>query len=187
MKFTTRPLTIADSREVQACYDSQPKLMLVEKRPDEPPYSGVFEQLLLTGCMAFGAYADDELRAFSVFWLWPTLPASTLVLAVNRPDGMLYNPQRSGLQAALDAGLTHMEADGRTSVYFARSAAARWKHSIIKRRLGRLGEYNASAVERIQRGQHSRFPAFNQLVLGGCAVRGDATIVHAVAPQVGDF
>jgi hypothetical protein len=109
------------------------------------------------------------------------------VLAVSRPDGALYNPERSGLQAVLDAGLAHMEADGRASVHFARSGARRWKHSTIQKRLGRLGEYHASAVERIPAGQPSRFPDFNRFVLGGSLVRGDAVMVHAVAPQVGDF
>jgi len=187
MKFTTRPLSIADSREVQACYDSQPKLMLIEKSPDEAPYAGVFEQLLLTGCVAFGAYANDELRAFVVFWPWPSLPASTLVLMVNRPDGMIYNPERSGLQAALDAGIASMEAEGRSSIYFARAAGGRWKNSTIKRRLGRLSEYHFLAVERVEGGKLARFPAFNQLILGGRPLRGDAIIGHALAPQVGDF
>jgi hypothetical protein len=182
-----RRLEIADSQSVQDCYDSQPKLMLVEKSPNEAPYASTFQHLLFAGCVSFGAFDGHELKAFATFWPWPTLPASTLVLAVNRPDGMLYNPERSGLQAVLNAGLSHMEADGRTSVYFARSGARRWKHSLIKQRLGRLGEYHASAVERIPAGQGSRFEDFNRFVLGGRSVRGDAVMVHAVAPQVGDF
>lgn len=186
-QYQIRRLSIADFQDVQDCYDSQPKLMLVEKSPDEPPYAGTFQNLLLSGCVSFGAFDGHELKAFSVFWPWPTLPASTLVLAVNRPDGAIYNPERSGLQAVLDAGLAHMEADGRVSVYFARSGARRWKHSVIRKRLGRLSEYHASAVEHIAAGQLSKYQDFNRFVLGSHAVRGDAVMVHAVAPQVGDF
>lgn len=186
-QYQIRRLEVADSQSVQDCYDSQPKLMLVEKPPNEAPYANTFQHLLFAGCVSFGAFDGLQLKAFSTFWPWLTLPASTLVLAVNRPDGMLYNPERSGLQAVLNAGLAHMEADGRSSVYFARSGAKRWKHSLIKQRLGRLGEYHASSVERILAGQVSHYADFNRFVLGNRPVRGDAVMVHAVAPQTGDF
>lgn len=183
----TRQLSLADAQAVQACYDSQPKLMLIEKGENDPPYADIFNHLLRSGCIAFGVYDSQELKAFSVFWPWPHMPAATLVLAVNRPDGALYNPQRSGLQAALDAGLAHLESEGRSSVYFVRSAAKRWKHSVIRNRLGRLGEYHSVAIEKIPAGALSRFNDFNRLILGGRPVRGDAILVHSVVPQNGDF
>ena len=185
--LTTRQLTLSDAQSVEDCYDSQPKLMLIEKNEGDPPYSSIFNHLLNSGCIAFGTFDGDTLKAFAILWPWPTLPASTLVLIVNRPDGMTYNPERTGLRSALDAALKCMEMQGRTSVYFARSAARQWKNSTIKKRLGRLSEYHTIAAERILANRPSCFPDFNRFILGGRPVRGDAIIVHALAPQSGDF
>jgi len=186
-QYQIRRLSIADSQDVQDCYDSQPKLMLVEKSSDEPPYAGTFQNLLFSGCVSFGAFDGATLKAFCVLWPWPNLPASTIVLAVNRPDGAIYNPERTGFRAALDAGLAHVEADARTSVYFARSAKRQWNNRATTRRLGRLAEYQARPVETIAGGCLSRFQDFNRFILGGRAIRSDAVIIHATAPHIGEF
>jgi hypothetical protein len=185
--FHTRQLRADDAASVQSVYDSQPKLMLAPKRAGEPPYASTFTQLLASGCVAYGAFAADQLTAFVVVWPWPDLPVSSLVLFCSRPDGMVYNPSRTGLAQAMDACLHTLEAEQRFTLYFVRSSGGRWRHSVVRRRFGRFGQYDARPVEVLSAGQRSKFPGINARLLNGAAMRADCAIIVATAPTDQDF
>jgi hypothetical protein len=187
IQFQTKQLQIADAQSVQDCYDSQPKLMLAPKTVGERPYAETFRALMQSGCIAYGAFKDDVLMAFCVVWPWPSQPTSTLVLFVNRPTGALFNPRTSGLQAAIDGALFHLEQLGYSALYFARAKSDRWKNSVVTRRIGRLGEYHAIPAEIIPSGGHSRYHDVNNYVLGRTPVRREAVLVLAVKPYDEDF
>jgi hypothetical protein len=186
-EIKSRQLTLADALAVQGCYDSQPLIMLTTKIPDAPPYAQTYSHLLSTGCLAFGSFINEQMTAFVVVWPWPDLPASTLVLFCSRPDGKIFNPERTGLRAAMDATLRSLETRGYRTLYFVRSSGGRWKHSTILKRFGRFAEYSASPIEQLQAGQRSRFAGVNQRVLGGSSVRAQAAVIVAVAPAAEDF
>lgn len=183
----TRRLSKADTLAVQACFDSQPKVMMGFKDPNRKPYADIFEALIQSGCVAYGTWHKNILQAFVIVWPWPFLPASTVVMGCNRPNGQIYNPSRSGLKTSFDACLSHMESDGRMSVYFVRSSGKAWKNSTITKGLGRFEQYRCTVAERIQIGQISKYQGFNQLVLGNQPVSSNAVIVAAVAPMTQDF
>lgn len=183
----SRQLSAADADLVEECYDSQPRLMLAPKRPGATRYSATFRSLLASGCVAFGAFRDGVLVAFSVAWPWPHLPVATLVIWVCRPTGTIYNPERSGLRHALDAALAHVEALGVWSTYYVRADKGAWTRSRVIRGLGRHAEYRHVPVERIARGDLSRYQDFNRLVLGGMPVPRDAVIVQGLRPHDDDF
>lgn len=185
--FQTRQLGLADALEAQSCYDSQPKLMLAPKSENERPYAETFRALMGSRCIAYGAFKDGVLAAFCVVWPWPSQPTSTLVLFVNRPTGSMFNPRASGLQAAIDACLFHLERLGHSALYFARARSDRWKNSVVTRRIGRLGEYHALPAEIIPAGALSRYPDVNNYVLGRTPVRREAVLVLAVKPHDEDF
>lgn len=186
-KFSVMRLTGADAVAVQEVYDSQPKLMLVKKRPDAPPYAGTFISLLSSGCYAYGAFKDGKLHAFTVFFAWPWLPATTLVLACNRPTGTIYSPVKSGLQVVFDAGLAHAENESRYMVFTVRSAESKWNHkTMVSLKLGRFNEYRSTVAEHIAAGNKSKFEAINQMVLGNRPVSADAFLICAVAPWGND-
>ena len=185
--FQIKQLTLADAQDVQSCYDSQPKLMLSPKTKGEQPYAWTFQSLIQSGCIAYGAFKDGVLAAFCVVWPWPSQPTSTLVLFVNRPTGSAFNPRSSGLQAAIDGALFHLEQTGRSALYFARAKSDRWKNSVVTRRIGRLGEYHAIPAEIIPSGRLSKYPDINNYVLGRTPVRREAVLVLAVKPHEEDF
>lgn len=186
-QFNVRQLNSGDAAAVQDVYDSQPKLMLVKKRLDAPPYAGTFRSLLSSGCYAYGAFKDDKLQAFTVFFAWPWLPATTLVLACNRPTGTIYNPVKSGLQIVTDAALAHAEKDSRYMLFFVRAAKEKWSHeTIVSPKLGRFNEYRSTVAEHIAAGNKSKFEAINQMVLGNRPVSADAFLICAVAPWGND-
>jgi hypothetical protein len=183
----SRRLDASDADLVEECYDSQPRLMLAEKRPGATRYAIVFRGLLASGCIAYGAFRDGVLVAFCVLWPWPGLPVATMVIFLSRPTGSIYNPERSGLRYAIDAALAHVEALGVWSIYYVRADSERWRRSRVTRGLGRHGEYRLVPVERIARGSLSRYPDINRLVLGGMPVPGDAVIVQGLRPYDDDF
>jgi hypothetical protein len=185
--FVTRQLTAEDAADVQACFDSQPKVMMEIKRGDRQPYADTFLHLVRSGCVAFGAWREAELQAFSIVWRWQSMPTATIVMSCNRPTGGLYNPIKSGLQASLDACLLHMEGAGCRVFYYVRSSGKAWRSSTAKRNHGRFGQYSFTAAEKIGKGQTSQYPAFNQMILGGRPVSADAVIVAAIAPMDQDF
>lgn len=189
MTFTTRRLTVADALAVQACYDSQPRLMLAQKSEMEAAYSGVFCGLLASGCAAFGAHdaASNDLRAFCIVWKWPDLPIGTLVLFANKPDGKPFNPQRTGLAQAVDAALDHLCELGAPTVYFIRAESSKWKNSTVTRRFGKLGASLAAPVEHIKAGSLSRSEGINACVLGGKPPRVDSVLVCVTRAADGDF
>jgi hypothetical protein len=137
--------------------------------------------------VAYGAFDGDVVQAFCVVWPWPTLPASTLVMACNRPDGKIYNPQRSGFSATLDACIRHMERDGRRIAYYVRSSGRAWKNSTAQRGLGIFEKYRCTVAEHIPIGCVSKHSDFNRFVLGNIPVSSDAVVIAAVAPMDGDF
>jgi hypothetical protein len=187
--FTTRRLTVADAHAVQACYNSQARLMLALKPDDEAPYSQVFCDILASGCVAFGAHDDvtNDLRAFCVVWKWPGLPIGTLVLFVNKPDGKPFNPQGTGLAAAVDAALEHLHQAGAPTVYFIRSASRKWTNAKVTRRFGRFGTALAAPVEYIKAGCVSQHDGINACVLGGRPARVDSVLVCVTRAADGDF
>lgn len=180
-------LTALDAEAVQGCFDSQPKLMMTIKNPGREPYARTFRSLLASGCVSYGLRADDEIRAFCVVWPWPSMPASTIVLACNRPIGQIYNPQRSGLQATLDACLRAMESEGRRIAFFVRSTGRAWKGGTAQKGTGRLAEYFCTVAERIPAGRLSRYSDYNRYVLGNHPVPSDAVVVVAAAPMDPDL
>ncbi len=187
--FTTRQLTVADAHAVETCYDSQPRLMLALKPDDEPPYSQVFSELLASGCVAFGAHDEttDDLRAFCVVWKWPGWPIGTLVLFVNKPDGKPFNPEGTGLAAAVDAALDHLFEIGVPTVYFIRSASKKWTNAKVTRRFGKFGASLAAPVEYIKAGTLSQHDGINACVLGGRPPRVDSVLVCVTRAADGDF
>ena len=179
----TRLLTVFDAAEVESVYDSQPKLMLIPKAPGALPYGKTFVSLLNSGCYAYGSFLGNHLQAFAVFYPWPHLPATTLVLATNRPTGSIYNPQQSGLTAVFDAGLLHAETDARCMLFTVRSAAKKWNHNtMVSPKLGRFYDYRSTVAERLPKGQQSKFASINQLVLNSRPVLTDSFLICAIAP-----
>jgi len=185
--FVTRQLTAEDAEDVQVCFDSQPKVMMEIKRHDRQPYADTFLSLIKSGCVAFGAWEDGDLKAFSIVWRWQSMPTATIVMSCNKPTGGLYNPIKSGLQASLDACLLQMEGEGCRVFYYVRSSGKAWRSSTAKRNHGRFGQYSFTAAEHISKGDMSRYPTFNQMILGGQPVSADAVIVAAIAPMDQDF
>jgi hypothetical protein len=187
VSFEVRLLQLADAQAVQDVYDSQPKLMLVEKRKDAPPYADTFKSLLSSGCYAYGAFNSGILCAFSVFFVWQGLPATTLVLSCCRPTGGVYRPEKSGFAAALDAAIFHAEQDSRYMIFAVRSANKKWDHhTVVSPRVGRFYEYRSTVAERIAAGSLSKFHAINQMVLGSRPVSADAVLICAIAPWGND-
>lgn len=186
-QYQTRRLLISDADIVERCFDSQPRLMLAPKRLESRQYAATFRNLIMSGCIAYGAFRDDTLAAFSIIWPWPNLPASTLVLTANRPSGMLFNPVRSGFAAAQDAALAHMEAEGRTMLIYVRSANRKWTRDKTHKLSGRIGEYHVAPAERIAAGSLSRHDSINRFVLGNTPVASDAILVTAIRPFPDDF
>lgn len=186
-KSNVTRLIASHAEAVQDCFDSQPKVMMTTKKPGREPYAQTFCNLIESGCVAYGLFDGDVIQAFCVVWPWPTLPASTLVMACNRPDGKIYNPQRSGFSATLDACLGDMERDGRRIAYYVRSSGRAWKNSTAQKGHGRFGEYHCTAAEHIPIGCVSKYSDFNRFVLGNMPVSSDAVVIAAVAPMAGDF
>ncbi len=187
VSFEVRRLQLADAQAVQDVYDSQPKLMLVKKRSDAPPYADTFKSLLSSGCYAYGAFSGEELRAFAVFYFWPWLPATTLVLACCRPTGGIYNPEKSGIAAVFNAGLAYAEADSRYMLFTVRSAQRKWSHdTMVSEKMGRFFEYRSTVAERIPAGGQSKFDLINQLVLNARPVSSDVFLICAIAPWGND-
>lgn len=185
--FQIRRLLVSDADIVEECFDSQPRLMLAAKRIEPQQYGAAFRNLIMSGCVAYGAFRDDVLMAFCVVWPWPDLPVATMVIFLNRPTGGTYNPERSGLRYAIDAALEHIEALGCWSIYYIRADDRKWKRSRIVQGLGRLGEYQLVPAERIACGSWSRYPSINGLVLGGSPVPTDAVLVQGLRPYSEDF
>jgi hypothetical protein len=186
-QYQVRRLLISDADIVEECFDSQPRLMLAPKSLEPRQYAATFRNLIMSGCVAYGAFRDDVLAAFSIVWPWPNLPASTLVLTANRPNGMLFNPARSGFSAAQDAALAHMEAEGRTMLIYVRSANPKWTRDKTHKLSGRIGEYHVAPAERIAAGSLSRYDSINRFVLGSSPVHSDALLVTAIRPFADDF
>jgi len=176
-----------DAEAVKDCFDSQPKVMLETKRLDREPYDMTFKNLIRSGCTAYGMVNDGVVQAFSIVWPWPSMPASTIVMACNRPDGKIYNPKRTGLSASLDACLIEMEQQERRISYYVRSSGKAWKNSTAHKGHGRFGEYQCTAAEHISQGCASRYSDFNKFILGGRPVSSDAVIIVATAPMNRDF
>lgn len=185
--FHLSRLNAQHATAVQSCFDSQPKVMMALKKPGQRPYANTFLFLLASGCVAYGQWDGNQLRAFSIVWPWPTAPASTLVMGCNRPTGRPYNPIQSGLQASVDACLLHLENNGRRVLYFVRSSGRAWKNSTATRNQGRFGEYLFTAAEHIPQGNVSQYSDFNRFVLGNQPVSSDAVVVAALAPMKGDY
>lgn len=183
----TRRLSRVDALAVQACFDSQPKVMMWFKDSNRKPYADTFQALIQSGCVAYGTWHEDILQAFVIVWPWPFLPASTVVMGCNRLTGQIYNPRRSGLKASFDACLIHMESDSRMLVYFVRSSGKAWKNSTITKGLGRFEQYQCTVAEHIKIGHTSKYQGFNQLVLGNQPVSSNAVIIAAIAPMTQDF
>jgi hypothetical protein len=80
-----------------------------------------------------------------------------------------------------------LEQTGRSALYFVRARSERWKNSVVTRRIGRLGEYNAVPAEIIPAGRLSRYNDINNYVVGRIPVRRDAVLVLAVKPYDADF
>lgn len=172
---------------VQACFDSQPKVMMAIKKPGRAPYADTFLSLLESGCVAYGMFDGELVQAFTIVWPWPTMPASTIVMGCNRPSGGIYNPRRSGFQATFDACLSEMEADHRRLTYHVRSSGTAWKDSTMRKGVGRFEQYHRTAAEYIQAGCISKYNDFNRFVLGGNPVNSNAVIVAGSAPMEADF
>ena len=172
---------------VQSCFDSQPKVMLEKKKVGREPYSETFLNLVESGCTSYGVFNNDVLQAFCIVWPWPSIPASTMVMACNRPDGKIYNPQRSGFSTTLEACLLEMERGDRRITYYVRSSGRAWKNSTAQKGHGRFGEYQCTAAEHIKQGQMSKYSDFNRYILGSRPVSADAVVVAAIAPMDRDF
>ena len=183
----TRQLTLADAEDVQRVYDSQPRIMLRDKEPDEPAYAGVFRSHLLTGCISYGAFSGEELRAFCTVWQWPGLPIGTLVLFVNMPAGSVFNPERTGLAAAVDAATDHLAKNGAPTVYFIRANSKKWKNSRVTRNFGVFGASFSRDVEYIAAGNLSKNEGINMYVLGNNPPKADAVLVCVMRKPLGDF
>lgn len=177
----------AHASEVQACFDSQPKVMMAAKQPGRAPYADTFLSLLDSGCVAYGVFDGELVQAFTVVWPWPNMPASTIVMGCNRPSGGIYNPRKSGFQATFDACLLEMEAGHRRLTYHVRSIGTAWKDSTMKNGVGRFEHYHRTAAEYIQAGCISKYNDFNRFVLGGNPVNSNAVIVAGSAPMDADF
>ena len=187
VSFAVRQLNLADAQAVQEVYDSQPKLMLVKKHSDAPPYADTFASLLSADCYAYGAFSNNELRAFAVFYLWPRLPATTLVLACCRPTGGVYRPEKSGIAAVFDAGLAHAERNSRYMFFTIRSANKKWNHdTMVSEKMGRFFQYRSTVAERIPAGERSQFDLINQLVLNSQPASTDVFLICAIAPWGND-
>jgi hypothetical protein len=180
-------LTASDAIDVQACFDSQPKVMMAVKQPGRDPYAGTFTNLLRSGCVAYGALSGDLVQAFTIVWPWPSLPASTIVMGCNRPTGGIYSPRKSGFQATFDACLLEMESDQRRLTYHVRSSGTAWKDSTLAKGVGRFEHYRRTVAEQIPAGSLSRYSDFNRFILGSRPVSANAVIIAAVAPMDGDF
>lgn len=187
MGFSVRKLQVVDAADVQKCYDSQPRLMLVEKRPTDPPYASVFREHMISGCQSFGAFDEHGLAAFCTVWKWPELPICTLVLFVARKGPATFNPEASGLAAAVDAALDAMEALGAPTAYFVRAESTKWRNSRVTTKFGKFGASYATPVERIPAGALSKHAAINQLVLSGKPVPRDAVLVSVMRRPESDF
>lgn len=183
----TRRLNLADAAAVQVVYDSQPRVMLREKEPSEVAYEGVFRNHLLSGCISYGAFLGAELLAFCTVWPWPGLPIGTLVLFVNKPNGAVFNPEKTGLAAAVDAALDHLAADGVPTVYFVRAQSKKWKNSRVTRNFGTFGESFSRDVEYINAGSLSKNAGINAYVLGNSPPKADAVLVCVMRKPLGDF
>lgn len=186
-QYQVRRLFIHDADIVEECFDSQSRLMLAPKRLESGQYAATFRNLIMSGCVAYGAFRDDVLAAFSIVWPWPDLPASTLVLTANRPNGMLFNPARSGFSAAQDAALAHMEAEGRTMLIYVRSANPKWTRDKCLSLCGRIAEYHLAPAERIVAGSLSRYDSINRFVLGNSPIHSDGLLVTAIRPFTDNF
>lgn len=183
----TRQLTLSDAVDVQAVYDSQPRIMLRDKDVNEPAYAGVFRAHLLSGCVAYGAFEGAELRAFCTVWQWPGFPIATLVVCANKPDGAAFNPSRTGLSAAVNAAFDKLVEDGVPTMYFVRSTKKRWKNSTMSKNFGAFGDSFARAVEYIPAGSPSKHEAINAFVLGSGPPKADAVLVSLTRKPLGDF
>lgn len=186
-QYQTRRLLISDAEIVEECFNSQPRLMLRDKTNDESAYAGVFRSHLLTGCVSYGAFSGEELRAFCTVWQWSGFPIGSLVLFVNKPDGSLFNPERTGLACAVDAALDHLAAIGVPTVYFVRAESTKWRNSRITKNFGLFGLSFSKDVERIKSGQLSKHEAINTFVLNNQPPKADAILVCVTRPPLGDF
>lgn len=185
--FHVKPLGISDAEIVQDCYDSQPKLMLTPKTAGDKPYADTFRELIQSGCVSFGAFKEESLSAFCVVYPWQIQPTATLVLFCNRPTGGPFNPGLTGLRDAIDATLLFLEQNGYSSLYFVRAKSDKWRNSLMRRTMGRLGQYHSIPVETITKGNLSRFDMINGAVLGMRRVISDAVVINAVKPYEHDF
>lgn len=185
--FLTRALDAEDAFEVQRVYDSQPLLMLVLKDPQAPPYANTFKHLLDSGCIAHGTFINNSLNAFVVLWPWADLPASSFVIGCIKADGKIYNPTRTGFQAAMDQALFCLEAKHYHTLYFLRSKEKRWKNSTVTRGLGRLAEYHSRPIEIIESGRKSIFSGLNTRLMGNRPATALSTIVVSTSPYLHDF
>jgi hypothetical protein len=185
--FSVRRLSLIDCDVVQDCYDSQPRIMLAAKNRNAPAYARTFNQLLGTGCIAYGTFVAGRLSAFVILWPWPDLPASTLVLFCSRPDGKIFNPERTGLRHAMDAALAHAEQSGRNTLYFIRARSSKWLNSKILNRFGRFSEYRASPIQTLPPGGVSGFSGINSRVLNNMPASAAGVVIVAVSPSATDF
>lgn len=181
--FHVRELVEADAAAVQSCFDSQDKIMLHPKQDRHAGYGSSFLGLLRSGCRAFGAFAGDELRAFSVVFRWPDLPIATLLLMQNRPTTGPYNASKSGLRQAMDASLHHLEAAGCTTFFWIRADDPKFSHANICRGQGRLAEYHTCVVERVKAGQVSKLGGIAGMVMGGLPAIRDVVVLQGMVPD----
>jgi hypothetical protein len=182
-----RQLTPLDAEQVESVFDSQPKLMLKEKLERKSPYSATFRSLLLNRAIAWGAFDGDRLNAFSIAYKWNDFPIGTLVMLACRPDGKIFNPERTGLAQAVDASLDHLIKLGAPTVYFVRANNKKWTNSLMQKRFGKFGKSYASAVEYINAGELSKHQAINDLVLNRVPLSVDSVLVCLTRPTPHDF
>lgn len=161
--------------------------MLRDKEPGAPAYAGVFRAHLLSGCISYGAFSGDELRAFCTVWQWPGLPIGTLVIFANQPDGRIFNPERTGLAAAVDSALSHLDRIGVPTVYLIRAKSKKWTNSGITKRFAAFRDAFAKDVEFIPAGSLSKHEGINAYVMGGTAPKADAVLICVMQKPLGDF
>jgi hypothetical protein len=182
-----RQLTPLDAEQVESVFDSQPKLMLKKKSDRRSPYSVTFRSLLSSGAISWGAFIEGEMKAFAVGYKWSMFPIGTLVMMASKPDGKIFNPERTGLAQAVDATLDHLIELGAPTVYFVRAHNRKWTNSLMQKRFGKFGSSYASAVEYISAGNLSKHQAINDLVLNRLPPSVDSVLVCLTRPTPHDF